>query len=88
MTEDCDYFAVGPVHATPTKAGRPGIGLDPLRHAAGVAGARPWFVTGAMSPATAPAVLDAGASRLVVVRAVTDANDPAAAVGALRDLFA
>ncbi|MGH8904161.1 MAG: thiamine phosphate synthase, partial [Egibacteraceae bacterium] len=67
LTEDCDYFAVGPVHATPTKEGRPGIGLEPLRHAAAVAGDRPWFVTGAMSTVTAPEVLTTGASRLVVV---------------------
>jgi thiamine-phosphate pyrophosphorylase len=87
LTEDCDYFAVGPVHATPTKQGRPGIGLEPLRYAAAVAGSRPWFVTGAMSTATAPAVLAAGASRLVVVRAITQAEKPAVAVRALADLL-
>lgn len=84
LTEDCDYFAVGPVHATPTKEGRPAIGLDPLRHAAAVAGSRPWFVTGAMGVDTAPAVLATGARRLVVVRALTEAADPAAAARALR----
>jgi thiamine-phosphate pyrophosphorylase len=83
LTEDCDYFAIGPVHATPTKQGRPGIGLDPVRYAAdaappGTRGSRPWFVTGAMSPDTAPPVLAAGARRLVVVRAITEAADPAA----------
>ncbi|MEX0659750.1 MAG: thiamine phosphate synthase, partial [Egibacteraceae bacterium] len=60
MAEDCDYFAVGPVHPTPTKEGRPGVGLAPVRHAAAVAGDdRPWFVTGAMAARTAPAVLAA-----------------------------
>jgi thiamine-phosphate pyrophosphorylase len=78
LGEDCDYFAVGPVHATPTKEGRAAIGLPPLRHAAAVAGTRPWFVTGAMSIATAPEVLATGARRLVVVRALTEAKDPAA----------
>ena len=78
----CDYFAVGPVHATPTKQGRPPIGLDPVRHAAAV-GDRPWFVTGAMRVETAPAVLEAGARRIVVVRALTEAADPAAATSAL-----
>ena len=82
LTTDCDYFAIGPVHATPTKQGRPAIGLDPLRHAAAVAD-RPWFVTGAMSPATAPDVLAAGARRLVVVRALTEAADPAGATAEL-----
>ena len=79
----CDYFAVGPVHATPTKQGRPAIGLGPIRHAAAVAGDRPWFVTGAMGVDTATAVLAAGARRIVVVRALTQAQDPAAATAAL-----
>lgn len=83
LGEDCDYFAVGPVHATPTKQGRSPVGLAPLRHAAAVSGDRPWFVTGGMAPDTAPAVLAAGARRLVVVRAITEAPDPAAATGAL-----
>lgn len=87
MGEDCDYFAVGPVHATPTKQGRPPVGLLPLRHAAAVAGERPWFVTGAMSTTTAPEVLDTGATRLVVVRAVTEAGDPGAVVAELAGLL-
>lgn len=78
LASDCDYFAVGPVHATPTKQGREPIGLDPIRHAAAV-GDRPWFVTGAMSTVTAGPVLAAGARRLVVVRALTAAEEPAAA---------
>ena len=83
---DCDYFAVGPVNATPTKQGRAAIGLDPVRHAAAVAD-RPWFVTGAMSTATAAPVLAAGARRLVVVRALTEADDPAAATSELVTLL-
>lgn len=82
LREDCDYFAIGPVQATPTKPGRPGIGLGPVRHAAAVAD-RPWFVTGAMAPDTAPGVIRAGAHGLVVVRALTEAADPGAAVRAL-----
>ena len=87
VAADCDYFAVGPVHATPTKLGREAIGLAPVRHAAAVAAGRPWFVTGAMSLATAPAVLQAGGRRLVVVRALTEAPDPADAAARLRDLL-
>lgn len=83
LGEDCDYFAVGPVHATPTKAGRTPVGFEPVRHAASSAGARPWFVTGGMGPATALAVIAAGARRLVVVRAITEAEDPAAMVAQL-----
>jgi thiamine-phosphate pyrophosphorylase len=86
LREDCDYFAVGPVHPTPTKQGRPAIGLEPLRHAAAVAGERPWFVTGGMSEDTAGEVLAAGAGRLVVVRAITEAADPAGAAARLARL--
>lgn len=77
-----DYFAVGPVSATPTKAGRPGIGLTPLRHAADV-GRHPWFVTGGMDADSAPEVMAIGATGVVVVRAITEADDPAAAVRAI-----
>lgn len=83
LATDCDYFAVGPVHPTPTKEGREAIGIGPLRHAAAVAGERPWFVTGGMAPDTAPEVLASGARRLVVVRAITGADDPAAVTAAL-----
>lgn len=88
LKEDCDYFAVGPVHATPTKEGRPGIGLMPIRLAASMDTDKPWFVTGGMAPDTAPAVLEAGASRIVVVRAIYDADDPAAATRELTDVVA
>ena len=87
LNTGADYFAVGPVHATPTKQGRPGIGLAPITYAAQVASGRPWFVTGAMSVDTAPQVLAAGAQRLVVVRALTQADDPAAVTRQLADLL-
>ncbi|MBW3578404.1 MAG: thiamine phosphate synthase [Actinobacteria bacterium] len=84
LKEDCDYFAVGPVHATPTKAGRPPAGLAPVRLAAAVARDKPWFAIGGMAPDTVPEVRAAGARRVVVVRAITDAADPGAAVAQLR----
>lgn len=87
LKEDCDYFAVGPVHATPTKEGRPGIGLMPIRLAASMDTDKPWFVTGGMTPDTAPEVLQAGASRIVVVRAIYDADDPAAATRELTEVL-
>jgi thiamine-phosphate pyrophosphorylase len=87
LAEDCDYFAVGPVHATPTKEGRPAIGLEPVRHAAATAGERPWFVTGGMAVGTVPLVRTAGARRVVVVRALTEADDPQAAARALQLLL-
>jgi thiamine-phosphate pyrophosphorylase len=78
-----DYIGVGPVHATPTKPGRPAVGLDLVRHAA--ARARlPWFAIGGIDPATVGPALAAGARRVVVVRAIAEAADPEAAARALR----
>lgn len=81
-----DYFAVGPVHATPTKEGRPAIGLDAVRHAARTA-TLPWFAIGGIDSDTLPAVLDAGARRVVVVRAIAEADDPGAAARRLREML-
>ncbi|HEY2044392.1 MAG TPA: thiamine phosphate synthase [Jatrophihabitans sp.] len=76
---EVDYFCVGPVWATPTKPGRPGIGLDPIRSVAAARPARPWFAIGGIHESNLDDVLDAGASRIVVVRALTEADDPGAA---------
>ncbi len=81
---DVDYFAVGPVHATPTKPGRPAVGLELVRHAAGAPRPVPWFAIGGIDGATVGAVVAAGATRIVVVRALTDAADPEATAHALR----
>ena len=78
-----DYFAVGPVHETPTKPGRPAVGLELVSHAASVA-SKPWFAIGGIDPGNAADVVAAGARRLVVVRAIRDAEDPEAAARALR----
>jgi thiamine-phosphate pyrophosphorylase len=78
-----DYFCTGPVWPTPTKPGRPAPGLGLVRHAAGLGTDRPWFAIGGIDLGTIGQVLDAGARRVVVVRAVTEARDPAAAAAAL-----
>ena len=83
MRDDVDYVAVGPVHETPTKPGRPAAGIDLVRLAAAEA-TKPWFAIGGIDAMTVAAVRSAGASRIVVVRAVTEASDPAAAVKELR----
>jgi thiamine-phosphate pyrophosphorylase len=85
---DVDYFCVGPVWATPTKAGRPPVGLGLARLAARLAppfepGAKPWFVTGGIDESTLDEVLETGARRVVVVRGITEASDPGAAAGRL-----
>ncbi|WP_228430890.1 thiamine phosphate synthase [Baekduia soli] len=81
-----DYIGVGPVHATPTKPGRPAVGLELVGHAAAHA-ALPWFAIGGVDAATLGAVLAAGARRVAVVRAVADAADPAAAARGLRAIL-
>jgi thiamine-phosphate pyrophosphorylase len=78
-----DYIAVGPVHATPTKEGRPAIGIEPLRYAASHVDV-PWFAIGGIDPTTVGPVVTAGARRIVVVRAIADAQDPEATARALR----
>src|ERR1700683_3905148 len=77
-----DYFCAGPLWATPTKPGRPGTGLSLLAHVTQAGPARPWFAIGATGLARLDDVLAAGATRVVVVRAITEADDPAAATRA------
>ncbi|WP_318306106.1 thiamine phosphate synthase [Amycolatopsis solani] len=79
-----DYFCTGPCWPTPTKPGRHAPGLDLVRAVAGWAPERPWFAIGGIDDARLPSVLDAGASRIVVVRAITEAEDPTAAARELR----
>jgi thiamine-phosphate pyrophosphorylase len=83
---DVDYMAVGPVHATPTKPGRPAAGLDYVAYAARTVG-KPWFAIGGLDRHTLPAAIEAGARRAVVVRAITEAEDPEAAAHELRVLM-
>jgi thiamine-phosphate pyrophosphorylase len=80
---DADYVGVGPVHATPTKPGRPAVGLELVRHAAEHATV-PFFAIGGIDAANVGAVVAAGARRIAVVRAIADAADPRAAAAALR----
>jgi thiamine-phosphate pyrophosphorylase len=79
-----DYFCVGPCWPTPTKPGRPAPGLDLVRTVAGRAPARPWFAIGGIDETRLDDVLAAGARRIVVVRAITEADDPKAAAARLR----
>jgi thiamine-phosphate pyrophosphorylase len=81
---DVDYLAVGPVHATPTKPGRPAAGLGYVEYAAQTVG-KPWFAIGGLDASNVGAVVERGASRIVVVRAITEAPDPETAARALRD---
>ncbi|MFI6767553.1 thiamine phosphate synthase [Streptomyces sp. NPDC050355] len=78
-----DYFCTGPCWPTPTKPGRHAPGLDLVRYTAERAAQRPWFAIGGIDAGNLDEVLQAGARRVVVVRAVTEADDPGAAAAAL-----
>lgn len=91
-----DYFCVGPLWSTPTKPGRPAVGLDLLRQVAATRPETPWFAIGGIDdgggdgrpgpghPTRLDQVLEAGATRIVVVRAITRADDPEKAATRLR----
>ncbi|MBB5956597.1 thiamine-phosphate pyrophosphorylase [Saccharothrix tamanrassetensis] len=78
-----DYFCTGPCWPTPTKPGRPAPGLDLVRATAGTTD-RPWFAIGGIDRERLSEVLAAGAERVVVVRAITEAEDPRAAASWLK----
>jgi thiamine-phosphate pyrophosphorylase len=82
--EGIDYFAVGPVFETPTKPGRPAAGLELIRYAAKSSSERPWYAIGGIDESTLDAVMDAGARRIVVVRAITESASPPEAAARLR----
>ena len=77
-----DYIGVGPVRATPTKPGRPAVGLELVRYAASHS-LVPFFVIGGIDAGNVDSVRAAGATRIAVVRAITEAEEPTGAVRAL-----
>jgi len=82
---DVDYFCIGPIWSTPTKPGRRQIGLEPISAVNALAPVRPWFAIGGIDETNLDQVLAAGARRIVVVRVLTEAADPAAAAARLAD---
>jgi thiamine-phosphate pyrophosphorylase len=82
-----DYISVGPVWETPTKEGRAGVGLELVSHAAEAA-PHPFFAIGGIDPSNASQVVEAGARRLGIVRAVRDSEAPATAARELRQALA
>ena len=82
-----DYIGVGPIYKTPTKPGAYPVGLELVSHAARHA-RQPWFALGGITTDNAATVVRAGASRLAVIRAITDAADPERAASILRRTLA
>jgi thiamine-phosphate pyrophosphorylase len=82
--EGADYIGFGPLFATPTKPGRPAIGLDEL---AGVDAmlSIPVFAIGGIKLENLPEVRGAGARRIVIVSGWLQADDIAGAVRAARE---
>jgi thiamine-phosphate pyrophosphorylase len=85
--EGADYVSVGPVWETPTKEGRPAVGLELVSYAARHC-ELPFYAIGGIDPSNAAQIVEAGARRICVVRAIRDAADPAAAAAELRRAFA
>jgi thiamine-phosphate pyrophosphorylase len=88
VADAVDYFCVGPCWPTPTKPGRTAPGLPLVRSTAELACEKPWFAIGGIDAARLPEVVEAGARRIVVVRAITAAEDPRAAAEQLRSALA
>lgn len=82
--DDVDYFCTGPLWTTPTKPGRPATGLGLLSRTAADTPAKPWFAIGGIDLPRVSEATAAGARRIVVVRAITEADDPEAAARALK----
>jgi thiamine-phosphate pyrophosphorylase len=80
---EADYVGVGPVYTTPTKAGRPAVGLELVSYAAEHARA-PWFAIGGIDADNVADVVAAGATRIAIVRAIGGADDPERAAAELR----
>lgn len=86
IDEGADYIAVGPVYPTPTKEGRPAVGTGLLARVAEIVD-RPFVAVGGIDHDSAPAVVEAGAAAIAVVRAVYDAIDPAESARRLHELI-
>ncbi len=86
LEEGAGYLSIGPVWATPTKPGRAATGLEYVRWAAAsLPDAVPWYAIGGIDLTRLEEVLQAGARRVAVVRAIQDAKDPKAAAKAFKE---
>lgn len=82
-----DYIGVGPVHETPTKRGRPAVGYGLIQFAA-ERSLVPFYAIGGIDVSTLPSVIEAGARRVSVLRAITEADDPSATAKRMKQALA
>jgi thiamine-phosphate pyrophosphorylase len=75
IAEGADYIGVGPVYETPTKEGKAAAGLEYVSYAAQNCPI-PWFAIGGIDPNNVNDVIDAGATRVSVVRSLMQAEQP------------
>lgn len=80
LAQGFDYIGFGPLFPTPTKAGRPAIGLTEVAAMEREVGANlPAFCIGGVKRANLPGVIAAGARRVVIVSDLLTAPDVALA---------
>ena len=84
IAEGADYIGVGPVYPTPTKEGRPAVGVGYVRQIAEIHPPIPFFAIGGINSSNIEEILRAGAKRLAVMRAITEAKNPKAAAEELQ----
>ncbi len=82
-SQPVDYLSAGPVHATPTKPGRPAVGFEHVTLAA-ARSTVPVVAIGGLGPGTAGRAVVAGADMVGVVRAICRADDPREAAAAIK----
>ncbi len=75
IAQGADYIGVGPVYETPTKVGKAAAGLEYVSYAAKNS-SLPWFAIGGIDANNVNDVIDAGAKRVAVVRAIMQAEQP------------
>ncbi|MBQ2869491.1 MAG: thiamine phosphate synthase [Akkermansia sp.] len=85
VAEGADYIGFGPLFPTGTKPGRPAIGLLDIAPVQTQLGDFPMYCIGGINGSTLPAVLAAGARRVVIVSWLLQQADVA---GAARNVIA
>lgn len=77
LAEGADYIGFGPLFPTPTKKGRPGIGLATIREMEAEVGSQiPAFCIGGIKPENLGRIREAGARRIVVVSHLLTSDSP------------